>query len=222
MMRDVKSKILLLVILLHISAWINQDFCLAMEPVNDKLNFSSIDNKLALQDVELVGKDAAWLDYGKTCKEESFALSFKLENLTGTMCANINVNGSDHYAIGFINLGNNSLSTYLFKQAGKVQPSSIQQFPGKSIVYNPTQEYQVKINSEGGHIQVFIDKVGQERKPTPVVDYYDPEPLPQGKIDFETIDGSSAKLRGIAFTCSSPMNEEEPPNLGIGYFKPPG
>jgi hypothetical protein len=220
MRSDRNPKILISVIILCISAWINQDFSLAMGPVTNEYKISSNNSGLTMQDVELTGKDIAWLGYERFCTKGSFTLSFKLENLTETMYTNTNINGLDHYAIGFINVGNGSLFTYLSKQKGTGRPSSIQKFLGRSLNYNQTQEYYVKITSEGGHIQVFVDKVGQQKAPMQVIDYYDPEPLPAGKINFETFESSSSKLSEIKLACSS-MNEE-PPNLGVGYFKPPG
>jgi hypothetical protein len=204
------------------------DLNLAMGSGSNEKNFSSIGDRWTKLDGELVGKGPGWAGYEKSCGNGTLSLKFNLENLTGGVQANINMNGPDHYAIGFVNMGNSALRTYLLKQVGKISSSSKQQFSGGAkiynqtqIIYNQTKKYQVEVISEDGNIRVFIDKAEQEfGERLPVIDYHDSNPLPPGKIDFETLENSSAILSDVITDCS-PSKEEKPPNLGIGYFKRP-
>jgi hypothetical protein len=175
-----------------------------------------------IQDDNLVGKGYGSASYRESCEEGSQTLQFILRSLEGGLQANININGSNHYTVGFINNENGSLSTYLLRQAGKVFPSMIQNFPGRSIPYNMTQEYLVNITSKNQRIQVYLNKAEQKSAAMmPVIDYYDSNPLPPGKIAFETLNDSIAWLNNVEVICLPPPTDEETPNLGLGYFKRP-
>jgi hypothetical protein len=182
-------------------------------------------------DDELLGSGPGWAGYNESCVEGPFTLWFKLKSLQREMHANINIKNSNRYAIGFINKGNASLSTYIFRQSNGIQPTPEQYVLGRSISYDLNREYEVEIISKNGRIQVFVNEAGKEPELMPVIDYHDPNPLPQGRIDFETLGGAIALLDDVELICSSPISNgddkrpssmnKEPPKLGIGYFKPP-
>jgi hypothetical protein len=225
-----KLKYLSLTMILCMSAWGILDSSMAEEPATNNY-ISSTKDGWTIHDSELLGRSLSWAGYNESCVDGPFTLKFKLKSLQREMHANINIKDSNRYAIGFINEGNTSLSTYLFKQSSGVQPTPGKYFLGRSISYDRNREYEVKIVSKDGRIQVFVYEAGGEQELMPVIDYHDPDPLPQGRIDFETLDGTLAQLNDIALICSSPSyvgedrrpssTNKEPPNLGIGYFKPP-
>jgi hypothetical protein len=161
---------------------------------------------------ELMGRGHSWARYEDTWGEGPLTFKFNLVGLEGGIHANVNINGPDRYAIGLVRTGDESLSTYLFKQVGEISPSPSEhppEFRGQSIDYDPNQEYQVEIVSENGNIQVYVYKVGQESgERLPVIDYYDPDPLPPGKIAFETLEGSSARLDDVVVIGPSPTDSE--------------
>lgn len=192
----------------------------------------------SIYDGETAGSGHSWAGNTKSCTEEPFTLRFTIWNLEGGMNVNINMNGPDRYGVGFINLENGSLATYLFKQtdtiqvdkqAGDVTSLNGQQFSSipmiynqTQVIYNQTKEHQVELVSDKGHIQVFIYEAGQEKGMMPAIDYYDFNPLPPGRIDFENLENSSAEVRNIVIACAPATDEKKPPNLGVGHFKPPG
>jgi hypothetical protein len=56
----------------------------------------------------------------------------------------------------------------------------------------------------------------------PLIDFIDQEPLPAGRIAFESLNDSIAKIYDVEVICplQSPK-QEELPNLGIGYGERP-
>ena len=179
-------------------------------------------NGWTIQGDNLVGKGNSSASYRESCEEGSLNLEFILRSLEGGLQANINTNGSSRYTIGFVNNGNGSLSTYLLRQVGKIPTSTIQNFPGRSIPYNTTQEYLVNITSKNQRIQVSLNKAEQKSEVTiPVIDYYDSNPLSPGKIAFETLNDSIAWLNNVEVICLPSPSYKETPNLGLGYFKRP-
>jgi hypothetical protein len=168
-----------------------------------------------IYDGELSDSGHSWAGYAKHCEGDKFALIFSLKNLTGGVQANLNLNDSNRYAVGFINLENGSLATYLFRQ----EMGNVEHFLGKMINYDPSATYQVEISSGEGEVQVFMAGV-QDDEAVKVIDYFDNDPLPAGAIDFETLEHSSVNLREVNVNCEMPT-EQETPNLGVGYFKPP-
>ena len=191
-------------------------------------NLSLNGDRWIKKDSELIATGAGWAGYGKSCDSELFTLRFKLENLKGRMNANINMNGSDSYAIGFVNNGNGSLNAYLAKRKANEPLSSRPQSAGGSkilnqtqVTYDPSQKYQVEIVHQRGNIQVLFYKADPNLGGiSPMIDYYDFYPLAPGKIDFETIEDSSVRISEITVVCS-PEKEEESKSLGVGYFKKP-
>jgi hypothetical protein len=222
-----KSKVLVIIIILCVGVWANDGHCLAKGIKTNGNNESSIKEGDANPDEKPIDSGNSWAGYGKSCGKGPFTLKFNLESLIGGIHASINMNGSDRYAIGLINDNNSSLSTYIIKQKSEIISSTRKQSLVKSekynqtqIAYDRTQTYQVEIVSKDGRIQVFINNADQKMGvQIPVIDYYDPDPLPPGKIDFETFENSSAKLRKIFTNCSAPTSKK-PPNLGVGYFEP--
>lgn len=213
------EKLKVLFILIILSTFIvNLALSLTMTSVSGEQNRSSAGDGWIKRDGELIGIGPGWSGYEKLCGNAPISLKFKLENLTGTFYTNMNINGSNRYSIGFINMGNGSLYIYLSKLLGdKVQEIDNQ----VRIIYDQTQKYQVEIVSENGHIQVFVDKSEQEFGALLLAfDHNDPDPLPPGKIDFETLENSSVILSEITTNCS-PEIEIKRPTLGIGHFKIP-
>lgn len=225
-----KLKYLPMILILFISAGGVLDSSATSEPVTKNYN-SPIEDGWTTHDGELLGRGPGWAGYNESCKGGPFTLRFKIKRLQREIHANINIKNSNLYAIGFINKENASLSTYIFKQSNGIQPTPEQYVLGRSISYDRNREYVVEIISKNGRIQVFVNEAGNEPELMPVIDYHDPDPLPQGKIDFETLEGALALLDDVALICSSstsaddnegsPSLNKEPPNLGIGYFKPP-
>jgi len=157
----------------------------------------------------------SWAGYAKQCDGDQFELRFNLGNLTGAVQANLNLNEANRYAIGFSNLENGSLATYLFRQ----EKENLEHNPGEIIEYDPSATYQIEISSGEGEIQVFIKDILDEET-VKVMDYSDSQPLPPGAIDFESLENSSVNLGEVAISCKEPA-EEEDPSLGVGYFKEP-
>ena len=226
--RKVTWPILFIISSLCLSA--NLDFCSAITPEHYEDGTSPTEDGWTTYDGELVGVGHSWAGYDKSCEEGPLTLKFKLKSLVGGMHANINVNGPDRYAVGFNNTKDGLLSTYIFKQVGEIIPSPIVRFPGEPLIYNQTREYQVDILSDNGHVQVFVYEPDQELgAQLPVLDYRDPDPLPPGRIDFETLNGSLVHLSNVSVICPSPTidgeiqsNEsEETPDLGAIYFERP-
>jgi hypothetical protein len=173
-----------------------------------------IEYSRSIYDGELSNSGHSWAGYAKQCGADHFALRFNLKNLTGGVQADLNLNDSNRYAVGFINLENGSLATYLFRQ----EKGNIEQFPGQIINYSPLATYQVGISFWKGQVQVYMTRI-PDGETVQVIDYSDKNPLPAGAIDFETLENSSASLREVAVICEMP--EEENLSLGAGSFKPP-
>lgn len=162
-----------------------------------------------------------WANYGKSCSEDSFNLKFTIKSLVGGVQANTNIiKGLNRYAIGFFDLKNGSLATHLFKQADN---TSFKDYTGLTISYDSNHQYDVEIDYNKGHMQVYVIEEGQEfTAPTRVINYYDPDPspLPPGGIDFETLEKSHAQLSDIILTCSAQTtSSSKPPNLGEFGFE---
>jgi hypothetical protein len=168
-----------------------------------------------IYDGKLSDSGHSWAGYKERCEGDNFILEFNLNNLTGGVQANLNLNDSNRYAIGFVNLENGSLATYLYRE----EKENVEHFPGMTIDYDPLATYQVQISSADGEVQVSI-RDAKDGKALKVIDYLDADPLPAGAIDFETLENSSARMRNVVLNCEMPAGEE-PPNLGVGYFKPP-
>jgi hypothetical protein len=167
-----------------------------------------------------IGRGRAY--YKDACAENAQTIKFRLKSLIGELQSNINIRGSDRYVIGFFNDENGLLSTYLFKQVGNPPPSK-DYYRGRSIIYNSTEEFQVDFISLNNRVQTFIYKPGQRPEETqPVIDYYDPDPLLQGGIAFESLNDSKVRLNDFEVFCPLPYTEEEEPlDLGPINFKRP-
>ena len=109
-----------------------------------------------------------------------------------------------------------TLSTFILKYVGETEAP--EKFAGNSIPYDPTKEHQVSIISREGHIQVYIERIEEAEKTVireidgemmegkisalqQVIDYADPDPLPPGIIDFETLEGAYVELYDLVLTC---------------------
>jgi hypothetical protein len=195
-----KDYILIIIFAAIISAW--------------PISLASVDYSQAVNDGMLPNSGHIWGTYSKQC-EDKFDFEFNFNNLTGGIQADLNVKGSNRYAIGFINLENGSLATYLFRQ----DEAQIKQFPGKAINYTPSETYHVEAIFDEGDIRAFINGV-QDANATTFIDYLDDNPLPLGEIDLETLGNSSVQFSDPVINCEKP-GKEKTPNLGVGYFKPP-
>ncbi len=239
----------LLMIILCVCVWANQECGLAQVESHPGTEVRT--EGWMKYDGNFSGVGASWAEYEESCGEEDFNLSFKLKSLRGEMRVNININGPDRYAIGFVNISSVGpsngylLSSYILKYVGEATPSA--KFAGNSTYFDPTQEYQVSIISRDGHIQVYIERIEPvsiesvrllsmdapmedapiveaaiEAPPTSeliapkmpviplVIDYRDPDPLPPGEIDFETLEGSYAHIYDVVLTCMSPTPNQPP------------
>lgn len=176
---------------------------------------SGIEYGRTIEDGRLSDSGHSWAGFGERC-DGDFFLDFDLSNLTGGVQANLHLNATSRYAIGFINMGNGSLFSYLYREENK----SIEHLPGQSIDYNPLAVYYVEISSAEGGVEVKV-RDAKQGEAYNVIDYQDADPLPAGGIDLETLENSSAKLQNITLNCEIGEEEEEPPDLGVGYFKPP-
>lgn len=167
-------------------------------------------------DGKLSDSGHSWAGFKESCDGNNFVLEFNLSNLTGGVQANLNLNATNRYAIGFVNMENGSLATYLYRE----EMDSIEHYPGLTVPYDPLAVYRVEISSAEGRVQVNIRNV-QEDEAHSVIEYEDADPLPAGAIDFETLENSSARMQNIILNCEIAEVEEEAPNLGVAYFKPP-
>lgn len=229
---DVNRKITwpILLIISSLCLLANLDFGLAMALENREEGTSPTEDGWTASDGELVGAGHSWAGYDKSCGDGPLALRFKIKSLVGGMHANINVNGPDRYAVGLNNTGDGLLSTYLFKQEGETVPPSTERLLGEPVAYSQTQEYLVEILSNDGQVQVFVYEADQEDgAQLPVIDYLDPDPLPAGRIDFESLDGSLVHLSNVSVICPLPTMDgeteskvsEETINLGDIHFERP-
>ena len=184
-------------------------------PLAGAVNSDGIEYGRTIYDGMSPDSNHSWAGYAKQCDGNQFELRFNLGNLIGVMQANLNLNDSNRYAIGFSNLENGSLATYLFRQ----EKENLEHNPGKAIEYDPSATYQIEISSGEGEIQVFIKDINDEEM-VKVIDYSDSNPLPSGAIDFESLENSSVNLGEVAISCKEPA-EEENLSLGVGYFKEP-
>ena len=180
-----------------------------------------LENGWTVDGSEFIGSGPGRATYNESCSREPLTFKFKLKSLEGGLSANININGSNYYAIRFFNGGNGSLNTSFFKVTGV--RGRFERSYGQPTLYDPTREYQIEIYSNAGHIQVVIRKIpGQESVAMlPVIDFNTSNPLPPGNISLETIEGSIASVYDMQVNCSSQSQNEELPNLGVGYFKRP-
>lgn len=179
------------------------------------IHSSGIEYGRTIEDGRLSDSGQSWDGFKERC-EGNFVLDFDLSNLTGGVQANLNLNATSRYAIGFINIMNSSLISYLYREENE----SIEHFPGKHMDYDPLAVYHVEISSAEGGVEVKI-RDAKQGEAYNVIDYQDADPLPAGGIDFETLENSSAKLQNITLNCEIGKEVEGPPDLGVGYFKPP-
>jgi hypothetical protein len=171
------------------------------------------------------GMGASWAGYEESCGEDDFNLTFKLKRLSDELRVNININGPDRYAICFDNVSSLGsgylLSCYILKYVG--EGGHVAKFIGNKTYVDPTKEYQVSIISRDGQIQVYIERIEpaslfsaaavikQFAIESPlVIDYLDPDPLPPGEIDFETLEGGYAELYDVVLTCLSTAKNQPP------------
>jgi hypothetical protein len=139
----------------------------------------SVNNAMLIGRCDPNAKRSTWARYTKRrWGDGRFTLKFKLRRLRGAMHANIHVLHPDRYAIGFNYRRGNLLSVYLFRGAGDIHPH-----PRSTTIkgYNPKQEYQVEIITEGRNIRVSL-----EGKPV-FQPYEASEPLPIGTVCFEAL-----------------------------------
>jgi len=179
------------------------------------IHSSVIEYGRTIEDGRLSDSSHSWAGFRERC-DGNLVLNFDLSNLTGGVQANLNLNATRRYAIGFINMGNGSLFPYLYREENE----SIVHFPGQPMDYDPLAVYHVEISSAEGRVEVKV-RDAKQGEGYNVIDYQDADPLPTGGIDFETLENSSAKLQNITLNCEVGEEGEEPPDLGVGYFKPP-
>jgi subtilisin family serine protease len=179
---------------------------------------------LSIYDGKLNNSSHSWAGYGKTntCGDGPFYLRFKLEHLEGGLQVNTNMIQHRRYAIGFINDGNNILYVYILKELEDESKTLLVE--NNLTNYNPTREYEVQIDYNKGRFYVTVHKAAQdvvlpEAVFLPIIDYYDPNPLPPGRIDFESLEGSSANLSEVVTSCSSSAEEQN--YIGVAHFKEP-
>jgi hypothetical protein len=232
MKNDDKPKWTLMVIIIILSnLWLS----LAVAQLADSLQPSQeitsangawqMENGWKAVEGDLVGSGPSRASYVDSCKTESQTFKFNLKSLQGELHTEININGSNLYAIGFVNNGNGSISTYLIKQMGSVSPAGIENetIPGQSMRYDHTQEYLAEIVSKNGRIQVYLSEKGlRSADLIPLIDYSDPTPLSPGDIAFEILQDSNARINEMDIICSSASSTRtKAPDLGVGHFKRP-
>lgn len=170
-----------------------------------------------IYDGKLSDSGHSWAGNTEQCEGDDFILAFDINNLTGGVQANLNLNAPNRYAIGFVNMENGSLATYLYRE----EKENFEHIPGITIDYDPLLIYHVEISKHKGDVQVSI-RGGTDGEALEAIDYHDADPLPPGAIDFETLEKSSVRLSDVIVNCNLPVEEEEePPSMGVGYFKPP-
>ncbi|MDD4775864.1 MAG: S8 family serine peptidase, partial [Syntrophomonas sp.] len=161
------------------------------------------------------GKDPGshWADYGKECDEGQFTIGFMFEALKGGFQVNTNMVGNKRYATGFLNNRNGSLSVYIFKE---YEDGSQKTLIERLVDYSPSAIVPVVIKYDLGHFQVFFKQMDEELS-QPFIDYTDSNPLPSGKIDFESLKDSSVNLSNVVTICSSSL--EPPVTMGAIHFE---
>jgi len=161
----------------------------------------------------LCGQGHQWARY-TIASWQDFRVQFRVRLDQGTVHLNYRVSGTRRYFIGFHQEG-----LYLSKQTG---PETFSHNLAEAVAtYNLGQWYQVEIAGQGGHLQIKVDG-------TLAADYTDADPLTQGGIAFETLDGSQACLDDIVVygPAPTPTPTSEPgltwvrtggPLGGLGY-----
>jgi len=167
----------------------------------------------AVSEGALCGQGHQWARYTEGSWQD-FRFQFRLRLDQGNIHLNYRVSGTRRYFIGFHQEG-----LYLSKQTG---PETFSHNLAEAVAtYNLGQWYQVEIAGQGGHLQIKVDG-------TLAVDYSDADPLTQGGIAFETLDGSQACLDDIVVygPAPTPTPTSEPgltwvrtggPLGGLGY-----
>jgi photosystem II stability/assembly factor-like uncharacterized protein len=167
----------------------------------------------AVSEGALCGQGHQWA-FSNAGPWQDFRVQFRLRLDQGNVHLNYRVSGTRRYFIGFRQEG-----ISLSKQTG---PETFSHNLAEAVAtYNLGQWYQVEIAGEGGRLQVKVDG-------TLAVDYTDADPLTQGGIAFETLDGSAACVDDVAVYGPAPTPTPTPdPRLtwvrtggplgGLGY-----
>jgi photosystem II stability/assembly factor-like uncharacterized protein len=137
----------------------------------------------------LCGEGHRWARYTEGSWQD-FRVQFRLRLDEGTVHLNYRVSGARRYFIGFHQGG-----LYLSKQTGP--DTFFHDLAQAAATHNLGQWYQVEISGQGGHLRVKVDG-------TLALDYSDAEPIIQGGIAFETLDGSQACLDDITVYGPAP------------------
>ena len=211
----VLSRVLLMIILC-LCVWANFECCLAQSSTVSRPSW-------VWNDGNLTGRGAGWAGYNESCGEGDLNLSFNLERLEGEMRANININGTDRYAIGFrkamVGEFTYTIQPYVLKMVGETIESDER---GITKSYYSSNIYQITIISKITMadsaaisrrirtIEVYIEDMGLPRLGSkPLISYTDSDPLPPGGVDFESLEGGAyVEIYDIVLTCPSPP----PPN----------
>ena len=119
--------------------------------------------------------------------EGKFTFAFEVHHLSGSLNANVHVNGPDRYMIRLVTSekGEREMVIHLLKQRGPVPPQYDLQARG--LVYWGGR-LEVQVSTEAGRILVWVG--GEVRVPSlPLIDYTDRDPLPAGTVGLEMPEG---------------------------------
>ncbi len=151
----------------------------------------------------LVGKGPASARYvGGRWGDARNTLRFWLISMTTGMNASVCVSGAGRYTVCLRDTGKGYLSVYLLKQTGADTSPALAE---NVTAYDHLQRYMVEIATEGGTIQTYVRKVGQEPVAmAPAISYTDLAPLPPGTIAFEVPIRLGAQIDDVAITGLAP------------------
>ena len=135
----------------------------------------------------LIGRGPGWATYVGG-KWDNMAFSFGLQDLTGTLHANVMTDGSKRYLVGLQNIGE-AIHVYLERQDGPDNLSD--ELASSDFPYRPEE-----LKQQGLQVQIIVDgpTVRTRLNGETVIQYDDPNRLPSGTIAFETLDGSAARI----------------------------
>lgn len=152
----------------------------------------------------LIGSGPGWAVYTEG-NWSDLALTFRLRELSGVLRANVRVAGPTRY-IAELAYGGEAIIIHLLKQVGP-QAFTDPLASGQLMLDARTQEaleaegLPVRVDAYGGAVDVWI---GDQQ----IINFDDPEPLPQGTVAFETLEQSRALIDEVGVEG---MRTERPP-----------
>ena len=220
MSEDQRHKLSLLILIIGLTMTFGLDNALGQTDDSLSPTLWQLENGWSYADGELVGTGAGQAIYKESCSAPSQTVTFDLLSLQGELQAQININGSNLYALSFKDNGDGYLNVSLARQDG-LELTDVASAP--PVAYDSARELHAEIVFLKGRIQAYLSEgSAQSSELMKIIDYYDPDSLPTGKVAFETQTDSMARLSNINIICKAQSSSPaKTPSLGVGFFKRP-